>query len=80
MLASAQEAKQQYADTGEMPYVLAASELDPLSAMYVPENASDYYLNPAKAAGAVYDNRSAVSSWEPWLTFYGISVGDERSD
>ncbi|MEM9299386.1 MAG: hypothetical protein AAGA64_13475, partial [Bacteroidota bacterium] len=34
----------------------------------------DYYLNPAKAAGAVYDNRFAVSSWEPWLTFDGISV------
>lgn len=77
LLTSAREAKQQYADTGEMPYVLAASELDPLSAMYVPKNAFDYYLNPAKAAGSVYDNRFAVSSWEPWLTFDGISVGEE---
>ena len=60
-----------------MPYVLAASELDPLSAMYVPENAFDYYLNPAKAAGTYYDNRFAVSSWEPWLTFDGISAAKE---
>lgn len=42
---------------------------------YVPENAFDYYLNPAKAAGQYYDNRFAVSSWEPWLTFDGISAG-----
>ncbi|MGD1894619.1 MAG: alpha/beta fold hydrolase [Cyclobacteriaceae bacterium] len=77
LLVAAQEAKQQYAETGEMEYVLAASELDPLSAMYVPENAFDYYLNPAKAAGAQYDNRFAVSSWEPWLTFDGISAAEE---
>lgn len=77
LLASAQAAREQYANTGEMSYVLAASELDPLSAMYVPENAFDYYLDPAKAAGAQYDNRFAVSSWEPWLTFDGISVGED---
>ncbi|MEL7003940.1 MAG: nuclear transport factor 2 family protein [Bacteroidota bacterium] len=63
LLASARAAKEQYAETGEMEYVLAASELDPLSAMYVPENAFDYYLNPAKAAGAKYDNRFAVHTW-----------------
>ena len=79
LLEAAQKAKQQYAETGEMDYVLAASELDPLSAMYVPENAFDYYLNPAKAAGAQYDNRFAVSSWEPWLTFDGISAAQEIS-
>ncbi|MEL6836422.1 MAG: nuclear transport factor 2 family protein [Bacteroidota bacterium] len=74
LLQAAKEAKVAYANTGEMPYVLAASELDPLSAMYVPENAFDYYLNPAKAAGTYYDNRFAVSSWEPWLTFDGIGA------
>ncbi|MEL7248612.1 MAG: nuclear transport factor 2 family protein [Bacteroidota bacterium] len=77
LLQAAKEAKVAYANTGEMPYVLAASELDPLSAMYVPENAFDYYLNPAKAAGTYYDNRFAVSSWEPWLTFDGISAAKE---
>ncbi|WP_293118153.1 alpha/beta hydrolase, partial [Moorena sp. SIO3E8] len=77
LLKAAGDAKKKYAETGEMEYVLAASELDPLSAMYVPENAFDYYLNPAKAAGAVYDNRFAVSSWEPWLTFDGISIGKD---
>ncbi|MEM9341245.1 MAG: alpha/beta hydrolase, partial [Bacteroidota bacterium] len=74
LLESARKAKQEYAETGKMHYVLAASDLDPFSAMYVPNNIFDYYLNPAKAAGGVYDNRFAVSSWEPWLTFDGISV------
>ncbi len=75
LVKAAKEAKVNYAKTGEMEYVLAASELDPLSAMYVPENAFDYYLNSSKAAGKYYDNRFAVSSWEPWLTFDGISAG-----
>ncbi|MEM9679604.1 MAG: hypothetical protein AAF901_04710, partial [Bacteroidota bacterium] len=75
LLKAAKEAKVKYAETGQMDYVLAASELDPLSAMYVPQNAFDYYLNPAKAAGPHYDNTFAVSSWEPWLTFDGISAG-----
>ncbi len=75
LIESAKRAKYKFAETGEMDYILAASELDPLSAMYVPENIFDYYLNPAKAAGPYYDNRFAVSSWEPWLTFDGISVG-----
>lgn len=79
LLALAKAAKQTYAKTGEMEYVLAASELDPLSAMYVPENAFDYYLNPAKAAGKKYDNRFALSSWEPWLTFDGIRIASEIS-
>ena len=77
LLQAAKEAKINYAKTGEMEYVLAASELDPLSAMYVPNNVFDYYLNPAKAAGRYYDNRFAVSSWEPWLTFDGISAGKD---
>lgn len=77
LLQAARDAKTTYAQTGEMPYVLAASELDPLSAMYVPENVFDYYLNPAKAAGVHYDNRFAVSSWEPWLTFDGISAAKD---
>lgn len=79
LLEAAKAAKIKYAETGEMEYVLAASELDPLSAMYVPENVFDYYLNPSKAAGPYYDNRFAVSSWEPWLTFDGISVGKDIS-
>ncbi|QCW99423.1 hypothetical protein FGM00_04610 [Aggregatimonas sangjinii] len=77
LLKAAEEAKKRFAETGEMEYVLAASELDPLSAMYVPHGAFDYYLNPGKAAGPKYDNRFAVSSWKPWLTFDGISAGKE---
>lgn len=77
LIESAKAAKERYAETGEMKYVLAASELDPLSAMYVPKNAFDYYLDPAKGAGPKYDNLFAISSWEPWLTFDGISAGKD---
>ncbi|WP_422083773.1 nuclear transport factor 2 family protein [Ulvibacterium sp.] len=77
LLEASKKAKRKYAETGTMEYVLAASELDPLSAMYVPQGVFDYYLSPAKAAGPKYDNRFAVSSWEPWLTFDGISVGKD---
>ncbi|WP_425234361.1 nuclear transport factor 2 family protein [Ulvibacterium sp.] len=77
LLEASKKARRSYAETGIMKYVLAASELDPLSAMYVPQGAFDYYLSPAKAAGPKYDNRFAVSSWEPWLTFDGISVGKD---
>ena len=79
LLEASRNAKRVYAETGKMEYVLAASELDPLSAMYVPNGAFDYYLNPAKAAGPQYDNRFAVSSWEPWLTFDGIAIGKDIS-
>ncbi|NET38892.1 MAG: hypothetical protein F6K19_44090 [Cyanothece sp. SIO1E1] len=75
LLEAADAAKRKYAETGTMDYVLAASELDPFSAMYVPNNVFDYYLNPAKAAGSYYDNRFAVSSWEPWINFDAISAG-----
>jgi fermentation-respiration switch protein FrsA (DUF1100 family)/ketosteroid isomerase-like protein len=75
LLAASRDAAKQHADGGDMPYVLATSELDPLSAMYVPDNVFDYYLNPAKGAGRIYDNRFAVASWEPWITFDGISAG-----
>lgn len=77
LLEASKKAKRSYAETGIMEYVLAASELDPLSAMYVPQGAFDYYLSPVKAAGPKYDNRFAVSSWEPWLTFDGISIGKD---
>ncbi|MEM9072047.1 MAG: alpha/beta fold hydrolase [Myxococcota bacterium] len=74
LISAGREAHRRYLETGVMEYVLAASELDPLSAMYVPENAFDYYLNPTKGAGSHYDNRFAVASWEPWITFDGISA------
>jgi len=54
---------------------MVASELHQNSAMYVPANAFDHYFNPAKAAGPHYDNRFALNSWAPWLTFNGIGAG-----
>lgn len=63
-------------DAGPDDMALAASEIDPLSAMYVPNHAFDYYLNPTKAAGPHYDNRVAIAGWEGWITFDGISAAD----
>ncbi|MEO0460406.1 MAG: alpha/beta fold hydrolase [Myxococcota bacterium] len=77
LLRAAEEAKTRYETTGQTQYALAASELDALSAMYVPQNAFDYYLNPAKAAGSHYANLFAIMSWKPWLTFDGISVAKD---
>ncbi|MEO0593216.1 MAG: alpha/beta fold hydrolase [Myxococcota bacterium] len=74
LLARSDEAQARFDTTGEVSYVLAASELDPMAAMYVPGDVFDYYLNPAKAAGPHYDNRFAVMGWRPWLTFDAISV------
>ncbi|MFN3200508.1 MAG: alpha/beta fold hydrolase [Bradymonadia bacterium] len=76
LIAASREADRRWSDDKEMTYVLAASELDPLSAMYVPGNIFDYYLNPALGAGPSYDNRFAVASWEPWITFDGISAAE----
>jgi len=75
LIAAGREARKEYEATGDVSYVLAASELDPLSAMYVPNNVFDYYLNPTEGAGPHYDNRFAVASWEGWITFDGISAG-----
>ncbi|MEM9492222.1 MAG: nuclear transport factor 2 family protein, partial [Myxococcota bacterium] len=60
LLASAELARKAFEADGTVEYVLAASELDPLSAMYVPGDAFDYYLSPASGAGPHYDNRFAV--------------------
>ena len=49
LLKAAGDAKKKYAETGEMEYVLAASELDPLSAMYVPENAFGLLPKPGQS-------------------------------
>ncbi len=51
--------------------VPACSATDQSAAMYGP---FDYYLNPARGAINQWPNRFAVRSWEPWLTFDGVSA------
>ncbi|MEL6182842.1 MAG: alpha/beta fold hydrolase, partial [Myxococcota bacterium] len=75
LIDASRRAQARFEEQGTMAYVLATSELDPLSAMFVPNNVFDYYLNPAKGAGAHYDNRFAVASWEGWITFDGVGAG-----
>ncbi|WP_420459173.1 nuclear transport factor 2 family protein [Neolewinella sp.] len=74
LLDLAEEARIAYDQNGTVVYDQAVSELNELAAMYVPDGAFPYYLNPAAGAGPVYENRWAVMSWAPWLTFDAISV------
>lgn len=76
LLKLSREAQQRYERTGEVIYDQAASEINPMAAMYVPGGAFPYYLDPALAAGPDYPNLWAVQSWEPWLTFDAIGAGD----
>ena len=77
LLQLAANAKTAYEQTGEIHYDQTVSEINPLAAMYVPNGAFPYYLDPAMGAGPEYANQWAVMSWEPWLTFDGISVASE---
>ena len=63
---AAQEAKEQYAATGEVAYIPTISETDESAAMFGPY---DYYLNAERGAIKEWSNdKFAVASWEDWLT------------
>ena len=74
LLELGRQARERFESDGTVRYDQAVSELNPMAAMYVPEGAFPYYLDPALGAGPHYANRWAVMSWEPWLTFDGISA------
>jgi len=61
----AQEAKEKYANSGEVTYIPTISTEDASAAMYGPY---DYYLNPERGAIEEWSNdKFAVVSWEDWL-------------
>ena len=77
LLALGRDAAEAFASTGEVRYDQATSELNPMAAMYVPGGVFPYYLRPDQGAGDVYENRWAVMSWEPWLTFDSHAAADD---
>ena len=77
LLKMGKDARKAYESTGEIRYDQAVSEINELAAMYVPNGVFPYYLDPAMAAGKHYANVWAVMSWEPWLTFDGISAAKD---
>ena len=77
LLALGRDAAEAYAKTGEVRYDQATSEVNPMAAMYVPGGVFPYYLRPDQGAGDIYENRWAVMSWEPWLTFDSHAAADD---
>jgi fermentation-respiration switch protein FrsA (DUF1100 family) len=70
----AREAKARYEQTGEAVFAAGASNSDTNAAMFFPGDFLDYYLNPNRGGIAEWGNRFNVMSWEPWLTYDGISA------
>lgn len=63
---AAKEAKNRYAETGEITLVPLASTSDTRAAMY---GEFDYYLNPKRGALPQWNKGFNVMSWEDWLTY-----------
>lgn len=76
-IAAGETARQQYAASGAVAYIAGASATDQSAAMYAPEAAwLGYYLTPGRVSPH-WDNRLAVMSWKPWLTFDAIQVAPQ---
>jgi fermentation-respiration switch protein FrsA (DUF1100 family) len=60
----------EYARTGRVEYVPAASSTDKAAAMYQ----VDYYSSAARGLVPQYDNRYAVMGWPEWLALDGIGL------
>lgn len=65
LIALGQAAERQYAQTGEVQMITAASTTDESALMY----GAPYYTEPDRGLIEAYDNRFNVASWEGWLTF-----------
>lgn len=76
-LARAAAARERYARTSDVEYVLAASAEDSSAAMYAPGAVFDYYLNPKRGAIPSWGGRFAVMSWSEWLAsdFVALAAG-----
>ena len=73
----AQEAQQQYENTGQMAYAPTVSDTDSSAAMYGPFT---YYLD--EDLGKVpnwSDDQFAIASWEPWLTYRPVATASQIS-
>jgi fermentation-respiration switch protein FrsA (DUF1100 family) len=75
--AQAIEAKIRFEQTGEATFAAGASNQDQNAAMFFPGDFLDYYLNPNRGGIKEWGNRFNVMSWEPWLTYDGISSAED---
>lgn len=66
LIAKSDEAKKKFAETGQVDYVIAASETDKSAAMF---GQFDYYLNPKRGAINEWGNQFATMAWKGWLEF-----------
>ena len=66
LIAKSDAAKKKFAETGQVDYVVAASNTDKSAAMF---GDFDYYLNPKRGAIKEWGNQFAVMAWKGWLEF-----------
>ncbi|QCW98864.1 alpha/beta hydrolase [Aggregatimonas sangjinii] len=70
----AQNAKKDFATTGDIAYVPAYEPENMEAAMFFPV---EYYALESRGAIAPWTNNFAVMSWEPWLTYDGIASSND---
>ncbi|MEM7346613.1 MAG: alpha/beta hydrolase [Chloroflexota bacterium] len=71
-ITNSRNAMSAFQNTGEMQYIPSISDTDPGAAMFGP---FEYYLN--EDIGNVdnwSDDKFALASWEPWLTYRPVSI------
>jgi fermentation-respiration switch protein FrsA (DUF1100 family) len=66
LIGKSEAAKKKFAETGQVDYVVAASDKDTSAAMF---GAFDYYLNPKRGAIKEWGNQFATMAWKGWLEF-----------
>lgn len=76
LIANSEAAKKKFAETGQVDYVVAASDKDKTAAMFGP---FDYYLNPKRGAIKEWGNKFAVMAWKCWLEFDAITPAEKIS-
>ena len=74
LIAKSDAAKKKFAETGQVDYVVAASDKDTSAAMF---GAFDYYLNPKRGAIKEWGNQFAVMAWKGWLEFDPIRNAEQ---
>jgi pimeloyl-ACP methyl ester carboxylesterase len=67
-------AQEQFARTGVVEYIPAASNSDPDAAMFAPGDALAYYLDVRRGGIPQWGNQFAVMSWPEWLELDAIAA------
>lgn len=76
LIANSETANKKFAETGQVDYVVAASDKDKTAAMFGP---FDYYLNSKRGAIKEWANQFAVMAWKSWLEFDAIAPAEKIS-